>query len=325
MRILLFVLSLLTVLAPCTTNRAMADGTSLLRISGPPITESLPLLAMTEKERDWSQGFDAAFIPWHSPDMFRAMVVGRQIDAAIMTTASASTLYNKGINCRVVLLQESPVWIVSTKSGAGTLESLEGSLLVPFGPGEMPGLFYRATMDGAPMNVEIRHTSGALEAVNLLLAGKGDHAMLSEPSASIAIAHSKEKLASGASVLVKRVNMLEAWTRAFPGHRLASSSVSFLGPQADNSPLMGEFRKAYIKASQWVEDNPGKALELTRKHFPSLALQMERGVIAPFASEVAYGAQARKDTLFFLHRINEISPAAIGGAMPGEDFFEVGP
>lgn len=317
MRILLLTALLLSIAGP-----APAGAAPVLRLSGPPIAESAPLLAMTQDTRAWPQAFEARFTPWHSPDMLRAMVAGGQVDAAIVTTAAACTLRNKGVDCRVAVLQESPVWIVSAKAGPDTLESLEGTLLFPFGPGEMPELFYKAAMAGKDSRVAMRHTGGALEAVNLLLAGKGDHAMLSEPTASIALLRAESLKDRGTPALVKRVNMAQAWQRAFPGHRLASSCVAFFGPQAGDLERIRAFAGAYARACQWARENPEKALELARKHFPALAAQFDQGGAGDLDVHLLAGKKARADALFYLEKIHGISPAAIGGGMPGNDLFE---
>jgi len=301
------------------------ESSGFLRLSGPPIAESLPLLAMSQQERAWAQDFEVQFIPWHSPDMLRAMVAGGQVDAAIVTTAAACTLRNKGVNCRVALLHESPVWIVSTRPGPDTLESLEGTLLFPFGPGEMPELFYKAAMTGRTGKVETRHTGGALEAVNLLLAGEGDHAMLSEPTASIALLRARAMADKGVPQLVKRVDMCKAWTRTFPGHSLASSCVAFFGDEADDQRLLAVFAKAYAGACRWVKENPGEALVLAQRRFPALARQIEQSGVDRFAFKILSGESARVDARFYLSRIRDISPDAIGGDIPGDDFFEVTP
>ena len=300
-----------------------AAASEILRVSGPPIVESIPLLALAQDEQPWEQDFEVQFIPWHSPDMLRAMVAGEQVDAAIVTTAAASTLRKKGINCRVALLHKAPVWIVSTRQGADTLESLEGTLLFPFGPGEMPELFYKAAMAGKQSKVTTRHTGGALEAVNLLLAGKGDHAMLSDPTASIAILRSKTMQDKGVPLLVKRVDMRTAWERSFPGHHLAASCIAFFGDKADNAPTMHAFNRAYIHACSWVREHPDKAFELIQKRFPALAAQIEQGALENLNVQSMTGEKAQADALFFLTKIHELSPAAVGGTIPGNDLFEM--
>ena len=314
----LFVIYLMLILA-CPP----AEASEVLRVSGPPIVESIPLLVLSQNKRPWEQDFEVQFIPWHSPDMLRAMVAGEQVDAAIVTTAAASTLRKKGINCRVALLHESPVWIISTRQGADSLESLEGTLLFPFGPGEMPELFYRAAMAGKHSKVTTRHTGGALEAVNLLLAGKGDHAMLSDPTASIAILRSKTLQDEGVPVLVKRVDMRTAWERSFPGHHLAASCIAFFGNKADDTATMSAFNKAYIHACSWVREHPDKAFELIQREFPSLAAQIEHGALKDLNVHTLRGEKAQADALFFLATIYKLSPAAVGGTMPGIDLFEI--
>lgn len=257
--------------------------------------------------------------------MLRAMVAGEQVDAAIVTTATACTLRNKGVNCRIAVLHTSPLWIVSSETGPQTLNSLQGTLLFPFGPGEMPELLYKAALNKHPSKAATRHTGGALEAVNLLLAGQGNHALLSEPMASMAILRSQTMQARGAVPLTKSIDMRNAWQQAFPGHQLTSSCVAFFGSKADDRQLIHSFSAAYAPACQWIHDNPDKALKLARKTFPMLAKQMEQGVLGDLEVHILQGEKARSDALFYLARINDISPDAIGGAMPDDDLFEVSP
>ncbi|BCS87626.1 ABC transporter substrate-binding protein [Pseudodesulfovibrio sediminis] len=313
---------LLTALFLTFTCPPLVKAAGPLTVSGPPSAESIPLIAMAQPNRPWEQDFEVRFIPWHSPDMLRAMVAGEQVDAAIITTASASTLHNRGVNCRMVLLYDSPVWIVSTTSGPDTLQSLKGTLLFPFGPGEMPELFYKAAMVNTPGGITTRYTGGAIEAVNLLLAGRGDHAMLNEPIASIAVERSKIMHAKGAPLLIKRVNMCRVWERTFPGHHLAASCMSFFGAKADDPELMQAFRKAHEQACLWVEDNPGKARDLVQKKLPALDAYMEAGIYDTVEIHTLNGQQAQEDALFYLKKISEISPAAVGGTLPGEAIFE---
>ncbi|HKI82442.1 MAG TPA: hypothetical protein VKA04_12410, partial [Pseudodesulfovibrio sp.] len=166
---------------------------------------------------------------------------------------------------------------------------------------------------------------GALEAVNLLLAGKGDHAMLSEPTASIAVLRARALADKGAPQLVKRVDMREAWTRTFPGHSLASSCVAFFGDEADDQRLLRAFARAYAESCRWVNQHPDEALVLAQSRFPALARQIEQGRGDRFAFKTLSGESARADALFYLSRIHDISPDAIGGEIPGDDFFEVTP
>ncbi len=319
MKILLFIALLISFACPAQCNESQT-----LVFSGPPIAESVPLIAMSQNRRTWDQNFEVKFIPWHSPDMLRAMIVGGQVDAAIITTAAACTLLNKGANGRIAHLYESPVWIVSVRPGPDTLESLNGTLLFPFGPGEMPELFFKATIGNKPNSLSIRHTSGALEAVNLLLAGKGDHAMLSEPTVSVAISRSLAKHAKGAPLLIRRVSMGEAWSKAFPGHGLAATCMTFFGSKTENPDLIQSFRKAHEQACKWVRENPSKALTLTRKRFPALAAQLDSGAIKKIDIHTLNGRKAQEDALFYLSKIKEFSPAAIGGSMPKSSLFEVG-
>ena len=312
------------VLALLLVCPAYGEKVPIIRISGPPVAESIPLLAMAESKIPWRQGFTVKFTPWHSPSQLRAMIAGNQLDAAIITTAAACTLNNKGINTRVALLFEAPVWIISSRSGLDTLESLTGTLLFPFGPGEMPELLFRATMIERRSQVTTRHAGGALEAVNLLLLGRGDHVMLSEPTASLAVLRSQTLRDKDAPQLVKRVDMRKVWAEKFDNHRLAANCIAFFGHHADSrNALIQSFGKAYLNACRWVLKNPHSAVDVTKRRYPALASQIETAILENMDIRVLRQKSSIQDALFYLKKIMELYPAAIGGTMPGQDFFMV--
>lgn len=315
----LFILTLLVIILPVQAKA------TVLRISGPPIAETLPLLVMEQEGADSKGRFTIRFTPWRSPDMLRAMIAGQEVDAAIMTTAMASTLYNRGVFCRVIMLYESPIWIVSATPGPDDPNSLQGTLLFPFGPADMPTLLYQATATDSSRAPKLRNTGGALEALNLLLAGKGDNAMLSEPTASIAVQRSKDLESSTVRRLYKRVDMRRAWSRRFPGHRLTTGSVVLFGSKAEEAHTATIFTTAYEQACRWVGKHPEKALELARKRFPTLAAQLEITGLDHFQVHSLSGKDAATDALFFLQQIGDLAPASIGGSTPKTEFFEMMP
>jgi NitT/TauT family transport system substrate-binding protein len=313
--------ALLAVLFTCPVY---ADQIPMIRLSGPPVAESIPLLILAEPANPWPQQFSATFTPWHSPSQLRAMIAGEQLDAAIITTAAACTLDNKGIKTRVALLFESPVWIISTRPGPDSLESLKGTLLFPFGPGEMPELLFKAALAESSARVSTRHAGGALEAVNLLLLGQGDHVLLSEPTASLALLRSQTLGRKNAPTLTRRVDMCRAWAEKFNNHRLANSCIAFFGPRADSgNVVVKRLQNAYLHACRWVLQNPQGALDVTRRRFPALAAQIEKAMMEDMEIRVLRQASSIDDALFYLEKMMALSPAAIGGSMPGRGFFEV--
>jgi NitT/TauT family transport system substrate-binding protein len=234
-------------------------------------------------------------------------------------------LHNKGVGVRVALFLESPIWIVSAHPGEDVLQSLEGgAVLLPFGPGEMPELLFKALTTGTGVQVETRHAGSALEAVNLLLLGRGDHALLSEPAASLAVSRSRSMEKKGVRQPVKRIDIRNAWRRAFPDHPdLLHCALAIVGPRADDCVTTQALRDAYIEASRQIMAQPREALNLARRRFPALAAQAEDDVLPGVDIRTVQGEKAREDATFFLQKLHELSPASIGGVVPEGRFFEL--
>jgi len=318
---------ILLLAALCTVaawpGRTCAANHPVIRLSGPPVAESLPFAMMSGMTFD-NPAMTIQFIPWHSPDQIRAMIAGGQVDGAIITTAAASLFYHKGVHTRLAALFEAPLWVVSTADAVGTsLEELTGTILFPFGHKEMPELLFNALL--APQTPEINrhHTGGALEAVNLLLLGKGRHALLAEPAASLAVMRSKEMAEKGAPLLAKHLDIRRMWKKRFEGKPLYVSGFAVFGDSLDNPAMVRRILQEYEKGVARIATHPEKTLAMAKKNFPALAAQAKNGTLPGVDIHMTRGKKAFSDTLFFLKQLSHQAPRATGGKLPGDDFFLV--
>ncbi|MCW7753514.1 hypothetical protein OOT00_05870 [Desulfobotulus sp. H1] len=300
-----------------------ADDRPVFRISGPPIAESLPFAMMSGMTFD-NPAMTVRFIPWNSPDQIRAMIAGGQVEGAIITTASASLFYNRGVRIRLAALFETSLWIVSTADSGDTgLNSLTGTILFPFGHREMPELIFNVLMGPQSSELTRHHTGGALEAVNLLLLGRGHHALLAEPAASLALVRSGEMAAKGVPALIKHLDLRTLWEQKFLGKPLYVSGFAVIGDTLANPAMVHRILLEYEKGLVLMADHPERALAMAQKNFPALAAQSDNGSLPGGNIRITRGQEAFSDTLFFLNKLSEQAPRAMGGPLPGEDFFLV--
>ena len=298
---------------------------SRLRVSGPAVAETLPLLAMSRAGVLPGISRSVLFSPWNSPDQLCAMIATDGVDAAIMTTASACTLGNKGVPAAVVALFSSPVWLMSTDASLSRLSDLDGrEILLPFGPGEMPDLLLRALSGQAGVRFSPRHVGNALEAVNLLLLGQGNCALLSEPAATLAVSRASAQARPGTPVPAKRLDIRDAWREVFPEHPdLAQGALAMVGPLARDAASRGALRAAYVRAAGWVATHPREAVGLAGEGFPALGSQAVDGILPGADVRLVTGPAGEAAARFFLGLLHGMSPASIGGRLPGPEFFEV--
>lgn len=306
-------------------NGQASGGTSVqptLRLSGPALAETLPLLRLADLKRPQRIQPGYSFSPWRSPDQLRALVAGGQADAAVLSLTAAVTLCNKGLPVRVVALSSPPLWIVSTHTGLRDLRQLDGQeLCLPFGPGEYPDLLLRALTARLGLRMTPRHTGGGLEALSLLLSGRARHALLSEPTASLALRRSQQK---GGQTLFKAVDIHAAWAGAFPESPvLAHGALALLGAP-DGSRKADALRSAYAREAAEVAIHPKTAAELATRLFPELGQQAVDGVVPGSGIRLSLGPKAAAGARFLLARLLEQSPQALGGHLPPESFLELG-
>jgi NitT/TauT family transport system substrate-binding protein len=286
-----------------------------LCISGPPVAESLTLAIMA---RMGLAGEAVEFIPWNSPDQARAMIAAGKVQGAVITTTSAATFFNKGVRTKIAAVFASPLWVVSTNTAHEV--PLKGTILFPFGHEEMPGLLFATVMGEKIPGLTPRHTGSAMESVNLLLLGRGDHALLAEPAASLAVERSRDREGPR---LIKHLNLGREWEKKFTGHSLFASTLCIFGRGLDHPERIKEVIKGYHLAREWMMKHPGKAVELANKELPALAVQVCDGRLTQVGGALVSGDAAFASTRFFLEKIQEKNPGAVGGKLPDPKFFMV--
>lgn len=302
--------------------RLSATASPTLRVSGGPLIESLPFLILAHDKNFANAEFKVVFIPWHSPDQFRALIAGNQVDGAVITTTTASILYNRGIPVKTAILYEAPLWIVSSKRNQPrSLKDITGTIVFPFGPREMPQLLFQALNEDSGSNPTSRHTGSALEAVNLLLLGKGNHTLISEPAATIAVRRSLETPSESRPELIKSIDVNALWQKKYNGRRLTVSCFAVFGKTTDRTDLINKLVHHYRRAVLWARENPEKATAVVKDNFPALWAQARQGGLSAKNISMIVDDRVAADAVFFLEKIADQSPASIGGSVPDASFF----
>lgn len=282
-------------------------------ISGPPVAESLVFAVMADQGLC---GESVKFIPWHSPDQARAMIAAGRIQGSVVTTSAAAIFFNKGVKVTVAGVFAVPLWIVSSRPAPRG--PLRGTLLFPFGPGEMPETVFHIVRQKKMPHLETRHTGGALEAVNLMLMGRADHALLAEPVASMAVIRSREM---AGPELTKHIDLRILWENRFPGRPLCVSAFAVFDDALDQPRQIAAIIKGYGLALDWIKAHPKEARAIATKTVPALA----RADITLSGTPMLTGHKAIDAARLFLKQIYDLDPGALGKTLPGPELFTVYP
>ena len=317
---LLFLLALMA----CASSAAAEQA---LRLTGPAVRETIPLLRMLHNPPLISGSRSAVFVPWSSPEQLRSLIATKKVDVAIMTIASAATIHNKGIPCAVVAVYSSPAWIISTDLGLHRFEQLDGQeIMLPFGPGEMPELSLRILMEKRGMRFVPRHVGSALEAVAMLQSGSGRYALLAEPAASKALTAFAQVGKNTENIPHRCFNIRELWAESFPQSKeMPFGAVTVVGPMAENTEALTAIRASYLENARMVRaEGPEMSFVAMHKNFPALErhlAEMSREEACDI--RILNAEHAGIFINFFLVQLYELSPASIGGKIPGDKFLRL--
>ncbi len=191
----------------CVLSRLLGSaalGAPWLRAQTPPAGAKLPKLLLAGPSASVSNALihivdagllnDVAeqveFLPWKDPDQLRAMAVEGKADFIAMPSNVAANLFNRGVALQLLNIS---IWgllfVVSRDPAIKTLADLKGKeLVMPF-RGDMPDIVLRtvAAKLGVPVGegadaISLRYAATPLDAMQLLLTRRADHALLAAVS-----------------------------------------------------------------------------------------------------------------------------------------------
>ena len=240
------------------------------------------------------------------------------VDIAAVPLNLASVLYNKtsgGVKlCAVGVLG---VLYITEFNGESvqSLADLAGKTIYATGKGSTPEYFlrYLLTENGLELDNDVT-VEWKSEVVSLLKAENGGIAMLPQPYVTAAAAQLGEGFRAA-------VSLSEAWDALDNGSRCVTAGVVVRTEFAEAHPEAVEaFLAEMAESVDWVNANPADAGEICG------ALNIVKAPVAAKAipnchlvcltgEAMIAAATGTLETLFALN------PSAVGGALPGEDFW----
>ena len=245
-----------------------------------------------------------------------------QIDIAAVPVNLGSVLYNRTEGqVQLIAINTLGVLYVVEKGGEGihSLEDLKGKTIYATGKGSTPeyALTYLLAQHGMDIasDVTMEWKSEPTEVVALMAQSENAVAMLPQPYVTVA----------GAQVEGLRValNLTEEWDKLDNGSRLITAGIIVRKEFAQEHPdKVAEFLSQFAESAAYANENVAEAAQLVEKYI---------GVKAPIAQKVLpacnivciAGEDAAAILPGYLQTLYDLNPAAVGGALPGEDFYWV--
>ena len=245
-----------------------------------------------------------------------------QIDIAAVPVNLGSVLYNRTEGqVQLIAINTLGVLYVVEKGGetVSSLEDLKGKTIYATGKGSTPeyALTYLLSQHGIDIasDVTMEWKSEPTEVVALMAQSENAVAMLPQPYVTVA----------GAQVEGLRValNLTEEWDKLDNGSRLITAGIIVRKEFAEEHPdKVAAFLEQFAQSAAFANENVAEAAALVEKYIGVKAPVAQKALPACNIVCIA-GEDAAAILPGYLQTLYDLNPAAVGGALPGEDFYWV--
>ncbi len=312
-------------------SSAHAERLPKLVLSGPPAAVSTPLIHMIETGALKEIADSVEFHLWKDPDQLRVAALGGKADFIAMPSNVAANLYNRGVGLKLLNISTWGVlWMVSRDKEAKTLADFKGKeIAMPF-RADMPDIVFGLLAEKQGLDVKkdfkLRYVGSPLDAMQLLISRRVDHALLAEPSVSMALRKTKSFPVSViAPDLYRSVDLQQEWGRLFKQEaRIPQAGIAVLGKALQDEALQAKVMAAYEQSLLWCQKNALKCGEMVAKRIDLLSPEAVADAMAVSQTQHVTALKAKTELEFFFTQLHAKNPALVGGKLPDEKFYGPG-
>ncbi len=312
-------LSLLTVLALLVLPVALAESTPV-RVGALKGPTAMGMVQMMENKAD---AYD--FTLAAAPDEIVPLLVKGELDIAAVPANLGSVLYNntQGAVKALAINTLGVLYIVERGDTVHSVADLKGRTLVTAGKGSTPEYALNYILRGNGLDPEadltVEFKSEHAECLAAMLQDEGIVAMLPQPFATVAQAKAQDMRI--ALDLTKEWDALQANAEA-PSAMVTGIAVARAAFIEENPEAVAQFMADYAESVKFAQDDVEGAAKLIGQFDIFEAGPAQKAL--PFCNIVFIDGEAMKAKLGgYLAALMEQDPAAVGGALPGDDFYYV--
>lgn len=318
----------LCALALVVTGAAVAaDKLERLVLAGPPAAVSNPLVRMVDSGALDDIAETVSFVTWRDPDQLRALALEGETEVLAMPTNVAANLYNRGVELQLLNVSTWGIlWVVSRDPNVHRLADLKGEeIAVPF-RADMPdivlNLVARTQGIEPKRDMKLRYVASPMDAMQLLIMRRVDHALLAEPAVSMALRKTRSfPLELIAPDLYRAVDLQQEWGRVFDTDaRMPQAGIVVMGA-ARQPEVAQRVAQAYADALAWCRDHAAECGVAVARHTPQLTAEAVADSIPQSQLDAVSAVAARESLERFFGKLMQTAPALIGGHLPDDGFY----
>ena len=317
-------------LAPALRAQPAPGRRSKLVLSGPFALVSYPLMRIADSQALADVADEVTFTSLKNPDQLRALAIEQSADFVAMPSNVAANLYNRGVPLKLLDISTwGLLWMVSRDPDLKTLADYRGKeVVMPF-RGDMPEIVFRLLCERAGLtlgqDIKLRYVASPIDAMQLLITRRADHALLAEPAVSMGLRKSHAFPAKViAPELYRSVDLQQEWGRLLKRPpRIPQAGITALKGMAGDAALLARFERAHAEALAWCQAEPEACGEMAARYIDMLTPEgVADAVRATQATMQAVpAAEARAELEFFYQLLLDGQPGLVGGKLPDAAFY----
>lgn len=301
-----------------------------LVLAGPFAAVSNPFYRIIESDalRDVAETVEMR--TWKSPDQLRALALDPDAGAHFMAMPSnvAANLYNRGVRLQLLNISTWGVlWMVSREAGLKTLADFKGKeVVLPF-RADMPDILFQTLVEKQGLDpkkdFKLRYVSNPLDAMQLLITRRADHALLAEPAVSVALRKTHSfPISLIAPDLYRSVDLQQEWGRLLHRPpRIPQAGIVAMASMLERPDVVARLQQAYAESLQWCEAQPDACGKLVASQVEMLTPEGVADSVRVDNTAFVTAAEARAELEFFFGLLLERQPGLVGGKLPDAGFY----
>lgn len=273
-----------------------------------------------DQEEGLAKG-DYEFQMMTGADEIMPRMIKGEVDIALLPANAAAVLYQKSQK-EVAVIDINTLGVLYMVSGdlsVDSVEALKGKTIYLTGKGTTPdyALQYLLNQHGIGLDeVTLEYRSEAAEVAALLKKDPGNIGLLPQPFAAAACIRNE--------ALSVVLNINEEWAALHEGQGMVTGVTVVRKEFLEEYPEAVElFMEEHMESAQFANDNIEETAKLVAKK--GIIEKAEVAAKAMPACNITYidGAKMKEMLSEYLTILFEQDPEFVGGALPGEDFYEV--
>lgn len=307
----------LALIMGCAQAEDSTSETTAVRIGALKGPTSMGMAQMLKDAADGNSNYQ--FTIAGAPDEITALLVKGELDVAAVPSNLASVLYNNtNGGVKVAMINTLGIlYVVEAGDTVNSVADLKGRTIYSSGKGATPeySVDYILSQNGIDpeTDVTVEFKSEHTELAAALQSGTADLAVLPEPFVTTVLA--------GNDNLRVALNLNEEWDKVSDGSGMVTGVLVVRSEFAEQHPdELTALLEAYEQSVNFVNENPAEAAAIIEQNGIAKAAVAEQAI--PKCNIVFIsGNEMRTKVEGFLEILFDMNPKAVGGALPGDDFY----